>query len=269
MQPLGSEAWLRLAVVLGSFFIVAVWEIAQPRRSEELDFRGRWLGNLTVYVVNAAILVWLFPEPASLRGPFQAATGMPLPSWPFTNAAWSLVWGLLFFDLLRYAVHRLQHRVPLLWRFHALHHSDPEVDVTTGLRHHPIEIVVATAMLWTTCFVVDLPTWVALVYGLVASATATVQHGNIRLPAILERSLQPLLVTADMHRIHHSIVWEQGNSNYGAVFSMWDRLFKTFTRLSAGAHDTIVFGVETLRSPEHQTLPAMLALPWRLTRVRA
>jgi sterol desaturase/sphingolipid hydroxylase (fatty acid hydroxylase superfamily) len=269
MQSLGSEAWLRLAVVFGSFFVVAVWEIAQPRRSEEFDFRGRWLGNLTVYVVNAAILVWLFPEPASVRGPFQAATGIPLPSWPFANAACSLVCGLLFFDLLRYGVHRLQHWVPLLWRFHALHHSDPDVDVTTGLRHHPIEIVVATAMLWTMCFLVDLPTWVALVYGLVASATATLQHGNIRLPAVLERRLQPVFVTADIHRIHHSIVWAQGNSNYGAVFSIWDRLFKTFTRLSAGAHDNIVFGIEALRSREHQTLPAMLASPWRMMRASA
>ncbi len=159
--------------------------------------------------------------------------------------------------------------MPFFWRFHALHHSDPHVDVTTSVRHHPIEYVLASAVYWIAVIVLDIPAVVALSHGLVVFATAALQHGNIRLPELLESWLQPVLVTTDMHRIHHSVAFEQANSNYGAVFSVWDRFFGTYTRITRAQHDSIVFGVRELPPRDCLKPSAMLLTPWRLGRAGA
>ena len=177
--------------------------------------------------------------------------------------------GFLLLDLIRYLVHRCEHAVPLFWRFHALHHSDPDVDVTTAVRHHPIEDVPCSVIYWLAVLVLDIPAAAAMSYGLTVFATAAVQHGNIRLPEWLERCLQPVLVTVNMHRIHHSVVFEQANSNYGAVLSIWDRFFGTYVQLSRAQHDRIVFGVRELLRQECLKPSAMLLTPWRISRVPA
>src|SRR4029077_11259805 len=136
------------------------------------------------------------------------------PTWPIADAAVSLVVGFLFLDLIHYSVHRCEHAVPLFWRLHALHHSDPDVDVTTSVRHHPVEYVLASAVYWLAVLVLNIPVVVVLGYGFVLFVTAAVQHGNILLPEWTERFLRPVLVTVDAHRIHHSVVFYQANSNY-------------------------------------------------------
>jgi len=196
----------------------------------------------------------------------EALFGTHLPSWPIANTGLSLVAGFLLLDLLRYLLHRCEHAVPIFWRFHALHHSDPDVDVTTSVRHHPLEYLLASAVYWLAVILLDIPTVVVLSHGLAVFGMASVQHGNIRLPERLERWLQPMLVTIDMHRIHHSVVFEQANSNYGAVLSVWDRLFGTYTSISRAQHERIVFGVREL--PRHYCLKpsAMFLTPWRISR---
>ena len=196
----------------------------------------------------------------------EALFGTHLPSWPIANTGLSLVAGFLLLDLLRYLVHRCEHAVPIFWRFHALHHSDPDVDVTTSVRHHPLEYLLASAVYWLAVILLDIPTVVVLSHALAVFGMASVQHGNIRLPERLERWLQPMLVTIDMHRIHHSVVFEQANSNYGAVLSVWDRLFGTYTSISRAQHERIVFGVREL--PRHYCLKpsAMFLTPWRISR---
>jgi sterol desaturase/sphingolipid hydroxylase (fatty acid hydroxylase superfamily) len=181
----------------------------------------------------------------------------------------SFVAGFLLLDLLRYAVHRCEHAVPLFWRFHALHHSDPDVDVTTSVRHHPVEYVLASAVYWTAVLVLGVPAIIVLGHGLTNFAAAAIQHGNIRLPERLERWLQPVLVTVDMHRIHHSVVFDQANSNYGAVFSIWDRLFGTYTVITRAQHDSIVFGVRELLRRECLRPSAMMLTPWLLSSAKA
>jgi sterol desaturase/sphingolipid hydroxylase (fatty acid hydroxylase superfamily) len=189
-----------------------------------------------------------------------------LPSWPITNAGLSLVTGFLLLDFLRYTVHRCEHAVPLFWRFHALHHSDPDVDVTTSVRHHPVEYLMASAVYWSAVLVLDIPAIVAACHGLAVLGMAALQHGNIRLPELLERRLQPVVITVDLHRIHHSVVFDQANSNYGAVLSVWDRLFSTYTRLTRAQHDRIVFGVRELPPRDCLKPSAMMLTPWRLGR---
>jgi sterol desaturase/sphingolipid hydroxylase (fatty acid hydroxylase superfamily) len=257
---------LILIVFLGSLLAVALWELCRPRRRREFPALRRRAGNIGFWFINL-LLAAFFLEPSSRARPrFEALLGVHFPSWPITDVGLSLVAGFLLLDLLRYLVHRCEHAVPFLWRFHALHHSDPDVDVTTSVRHHPVEYLLASTCYWLTVIVLDIPLIVVLTHGLAVFATAAVQHGNIRLPGWVERSLQPILVTTDMHRIHHSVVFEQANSNYGAVLSIWDKYFGTFTRISRAQHERIVFGVRELPRRDCLKPSAMFLTPWRIAR---
>ena len=257
---------LYLAVVFGSLLAVGLWEFCRPRRRREFPALRRRLGNIGCWVLNLVLAGLIFEPPVRFRSELEAVAGISFPSWPIANAALSLVVGFLLLDLIRYAVHRCEHAVPFLWRFHALHHSDPDVDVTTAVRHHPIEYLLGSTVYWLAVIVLDFPVSVVLTHGLAVFAAGAVQHGNIRLPERLDRLLQPVLVTIDMHRIHHSVVLEQGNSNYGLVLSIWDKLFGTYTRISRTRHDRIVFGVRELAPRDCLKLSAMLLTPWRIAR---
>jgi sterol desaturase/sphingolipid hydroxylase (fatty acid hydroxylase superfamily) len=255
-----------IIIILGSLLPIALWELLRPRRRRELPGVRRRLGNLGFWILNL-LLASLFLGPAAqARLRFEAAFGIDLPSWPITDTAVSFLAGFLLLDLFRYAVHRCEHAVPFFWRFHALHHSDPDVDVTTAVRHHPLEDVPLSAVYWFAVLVLDIPAVVVLSHGLAVFAMAAVQHGNIRVPEWLERSLQPVLVTTDMHRIHHSVAFAEANSNYGAVLSIWDRSFGTYTRLTRAQHERLVFGVRELPRRDCLKPSAMLLTPWRIPR---
>jgi sterol desaturase/sphingolipid hydroxylase (fatty acid hydroxylase superfamily) len=253
-------------VLLGSFLVVGLWEFCRPRRGREFPALRRRLGNIGFWVLNLVLAGLIFEPPVRFRLELEAVAGINLPSWPIANAALSFVVGFLLLDLLRYLVHRCKHAVPFLWRFHALHHSDPDVDVTTTVRLHPIEYLLNSGVFWVTVILLGIPGTVVVTYGLTAFAIEAIQHGNIRLPERLDRWLQPVLVTVDMHRIHHSVAFAQGSCNYATVFSVWDRLFRTYTRLTRAQHDSIVFGVRELPPRECLKPTAMLLTPWRLGR---
>jgi sterol desaturase/sphingolipid hydroxylase (fatty acid hydroxylase superfamily) len=255
-----------LAVALGSLFIVALCELCRPRRQREFPALRRRLGNLGIWLLNIVLAAFTFAPTDTFRPQLQAVLGITLPRWPIANGWASLVAVFLLLDLLRYLVHRCKHAVPFLWRFHALHHSDPDVDVTTTVRLHPIEYLLNSGVFWVTVILLGIPATGALAYGLTAFAIEAVQHGNIRLPQRFDRWLQSLLVTVDMHRIHHSVSFAQGSCNYATVFSIWDRLFGTYTRLTRAQHDNIVFGVSELPRRDCLKPSAMLLTPWRLGR---
>jgi sterol desaturase/sphingolipid hydroxylase (fatty acid hydroxylase superfamily) len=260
---------LYFVVIFGSLAVIAAWEFCRPRRRRDFPALRRRVGNLGFWVLNLVLAGLIFEPVGRFRPRLEAVLWIAFPTWPIGDVGVSLVAGFLLLDLLRYAVHRCEHSVPLFWRFHALHHSDPDVDVTTSVRHHPIEYALGSAVYWFAAIVLDIPAIVVLSHGLAVFGMASVQHGNIRLPERLERWLQPVLVTTDMHRIHHSIVFEQANSNYGAVLSVWDRLFGTYTSISREQHERIVFGVREL--PRHDCIKpsAMLLTPWRISRAVA
>jgi sterol desaturase/sphingolipid hydroxylase (fatty acid hydroxylase superfamily) len=219
--------------------------------------------------LNLVLAAFLLEPAVQARPRIEAVFGAHLLSWPIADAALGLVAGFLLLDLLRYLVHRCEHAVPLLWRFHALHHSDPDVDVTTSVRHHPAEYLFASTIYWLAVIVLDVPAVVVGIHGLAVFGLAAVQHGNLRLPERLERSLQPVLVTTDMHRIHHSVVFDQANSNFGAVLSVWDRLFGTYGRISRVQHERIVFGVRELPRSDCLKPTAMFLTPWLFSRASA
>jgi sterol desaturase/sphingolipid hydroxylase (fatty acid hydroxylase superfamily) len=260
------EALLTALVIFTALLFVAAWEFCLPRRRREFPALRRRFANIGFWVANLVFAGFLLESPARARPQIEAVFSVHLPNWPIAHVELSFSAGFLLLDFLRYLVHRCEHAVPLFWRFHALHHSDPDVDVTTSVRHHPLEYLLASIVYWLAIILLDVPALVVLIHGLAVFSTAAIQHGNIRMPQWLERSLQPVLVTVDMHRIHHSVVFEQSNSNYGAVLSVWDRLFGTYTSMSRGQHERIVFGVRELPRRECLKPSAMLMTPWRIPR---
>jgi sterol desaturase/sphingolipid hydroxylase (fatty acid hydroxylase superfamily) len=243
-------------------------ELLRPRRRREFPALRRRLGNLAIWLVNVVLAAFVFASPATFRPQLEAAFGLALPSWPIADAA-SFVAAFLLLDLLHYAVHRWQHAAPFLWRFHALHHSDPDVDVTTSVRHHPIEYLIAAGIYWLAVLALDIPAIVVMSHAVTVFAAASVTHGNTRLPERLERWLQPMVITIDLHRIHHSVSSAEANSNFGAILSVWDRLFGTYARLTRPQQERIVFGVRELARHDAGKLTAMLMTPWLLRRATA
>jgi len=260
-----GEELTTLAIIFGSLLLVALWEFFSPRRPREFPALRRRFGNIGFWVLNLILVAFFLPPVSAARLHLEAA-GFPV--WPIRDFGLSFFVGFLLLDLLRYAVHRCEHAVPLFWRFHALHHSDPDVDVTTSVRHHPVEYLLASAVYWTAVLVLGVPAIVVVSHGAAVFVTAAIQHGNIRLLEKLERWMHPVLVTVDMHRIHHSVVFAEANSNYGAIFSVWDRLFGTYTSIARAQHDRIVFGVRDLQRRECLKPSAMMLTPWLLSRAK-
>jgi len=260
---------LTLVVIVASLLVIALWEFCRPRRQREFPALRRRLGNLGIWLLNIVLAGLTFSPTQTFRPQLQAAFGVALPSWPVGDDLLGFAAGFLLLDVLQYAVHRCQHAVPFLWRFHALHHSDPDVDVTTSVRHHPVEYLVATAAYWLAVVVLGIPAVVVLSHGLAVFAGAAVTHGNISLPEWLERLLRPVVITLDLHLVHHSIEFSRENRNYGAVLSIWDRLFGTYTLISRAQRERLVFGVRELPARDCLRPGAMLLTPWRLARATA
>ncbi|MGH7047460.1 MAG: sterol desaturase family protein [Stellaceae bacterium] len=253
--------------ILGSLLVVAAWELCRPRRQREFPALQRRLGNIGIWLVNIVLVAFTFAPAAATRPQLEAAFGVRFPSW-IVNGWAGFIMAFLLLDFLNYAMHRCQHAVPLLWRLHAMHHSDPDVDVTTSVRHHPIEYLLAGAFYWLAVVALDIPLAAVTAHAVTVFVAAAITHGNIRLPDRLERFLQPVAITTDLHLVHHSLVPEQANANFGAVFSIWDRLFGTYVRLSRGQYDRIVSGVADLPRQEGLAPLAMLLTPWAVARTQ-
>jgi sterol desaturase/sphingolipid hydroxylase (fatty acid hydroxylase superfamily) len=244
----GGLAGLLPAIV---FSLLVAAELGFPRRAPAGATGERWIGNMGLFLANAAFVLWLVPALA-------AWAGAAPPSDALRESWLAVLGGLLFLDLLSYGAHRLFHRVPPLWRLHSVHHTDIDLDVTTAVRHHPLEfaaIFAATALLAGAVGV--SPATVAL-YGALALAAQMLQHANVRFPARVERVVGALFVTPALHRFHHSLAREDSETNFGTVLSLWDRLFGTARRR---APEPAAFGVAELRAPRYQRLHWMLVTP--------
>jgi sterol desaturase/sphingolipid hydroxylase (fatty acid hydroxylase superfamily) len=257
---------LSLVVIFGSLLLVAGWEFCRPRRRREFPALRRRLGNIGIWLLNIVLATFTFSPADTFRPQLEAAFGVALPSWPIANQWASFVTAFLLLDFLHYAMHRAQHAMPFLWRFHALHHSDPDVDVTTSVRHHPIEYLLATGVYWLAVLGLGIPLFVVLSHALAVFAAASLTHGNISLPEWVERLLRPVVITLDLHLVHHSIEFSRQNWNYSAVLSIWDRLFGTYAEISRAQRERLVFGVRELPRRDCLKPSAMLLSPWRVAR---
>ncbi len=257
------EPYIRLAAFGGVFALMAAWELFVPRRRQPADRQLRWPGNLGVLVLDALLVRVVFPVTAVGLALVAAARGwglfnlVDLPSWIAVVAA------IVLLDLAIYLQHVLFHAVPALWRLHRMHHADLAFDLTTGLRFHPIEILLSMLIKFAVIAALGAPAVGVLIFELLLNATSVFNHGNVGMPRHLDRILRWIVVTPDMHRVHHSIIARETNSNFGFNLPWWDRLFGTYRSQPAAGHDAMTIGIEQFRDPCELRLDRMLLQPWR------
>ena len=220
--------YIRLAVFGSVFAVMAIWELVEPRRTQSIGRGRRWPNNLGVVVLDTLLIRILFPTTAAGLALVAEDRGLglfnvvPLPAWI------GVVASVILLDLAIYFQHVLFHAVPVLWRLHRMHHADLNIDVSTGLRFHPIEILLSMAIKLAVVLALGAPAVAVLVFEMLLNATSMFNHSNIRMPNSFDRLLRWLVVTPDMHRVHHSILTRETNSNFGFNLPWWDRLFGTY-----------------------------------------
>jgi sterol desaturase/sphingolipid hydroxylase (fatty acid hydroxylase superfamily) len=260
---LSNENLIRLAAFAGIFAVMAVWEILAPRRDWKLGRGTRWPGNIGIVVLDTALVRLVFPTTAAGLALVAEARGwglfhaLELPAWA------GVLLAVVALDLAIYLQHVLFHAVPALWRLHRMHHADLEFDVTTGARFHPIEILLSMGIKLGVVAALGAPALAVLAFEVLLNATSMFNHSNVRMPARLDRVLRWIVVTPDMHRVHHSIVMRETNSNFGFNLPWWDRLFGTYRDQPAAGHLGMTIGIDQFRDPAEQRLDRMLTQPFR------
>jgi len=261
---LAHEPAIRLGFFMGVFAIVALWELAAPRRALAVSKALRWGSNLGLVMLNTVLLRLLFPLAAAGVAAFGVANGWGLLN-HFQVPFWLAVpTAVMAMDFIIWLQHVMVHAVPALWRLHQVHHADLDYDLTTGARFHPVEIAMSMLIKFATITVLGPPVLAVVIFEVLLNATAMFNHGNIRLPAALDRVLRWFLVTPDMHRVHHSVEDDETNSNFGFNLPWWDRLLGTYRAQPRAGHGAIVFGIHghtDLR--EVARLDGMLLMPFR------
>lgn len=260
---LANEPLIRLAAFAAIFAAMAAWEILAPRRDHNVGRGTRWPGNIAIVVLDAVLVRLVFPTTA-----VGLALVVEAREWGLLHAldlpAWvSVLLAVAALDLAIYLQHVLFHAVPALWRLHRMHHADLEIDVTTGARFHPIEILISIGIKLGVVVALGAPAVAVLAFEILLNATSMFNHSNVRMPRPLDRVLRWMVVTPDMHRVHHSIVARETNSNFGFNLPWWDRLFGTYRDQPAAGHETMTIGIEQFREPAEQRLDRMLTQPFR------
>jgi len=260
---LDYEPIIRLSAFLGILGVMIIWELASPCRRLEIPRLIRWSNNLGIVVVNTIVVRLTFPVVAvglALHADSQnwgLFNLIDLPNWL------AFVLSVMLLDLVIYLQHVMVHAIPILWRLHRMHHADLEYDVTTGLRFHPIEIILSMGIKLAVIFALGPPAAAVLIFEVLLNGTAMFNHGNVRLPAGIDRLLRWIVVTPDMHRVHHSVRPEEANSNFGFNLPWWDRLLGTYRAQPQDGHAEMTIGIEQFRNPRDLWLDQLLVQPWR------
>jgi sterol desaturase/sphingolipid hydroxylase (fatty acid hydroxylase superfamily) len=258
-----NEPLLRFVAFAGVLAALAGWEVFAPRRRREMPRAWRWPGNLGVVVIDTLLVRLLFPTAVvglAVLGEERNWGLFQVLAWP----AWVTVpLAFLAMDLAIYLQHVMFHAVPALWRLHRMHHADQDIDVTTGIRFHPIEILLSFGIKLGVVAALGPPAVSVLIFEIALNATSMFNHSNIALPLWLDRLLRWIVVTPDMHRVHHSILVRETNSNFGFNLPWWDRLFGTYRDQPKAGHEAMTIGIEQFREPGEQRLDRMLTQPFR------
>ena len=260
---LAYEPFVRLAAFIGVFALMALWELLAPRRRQTIGRGVRWPNNIAIVIIDTVVVRILFPT---------AAVGLALIAetrgWGLFNhlgLAWwiNVLLAVTVLDLAIYSQHVLFHVVPALWRLHRMHHADLEFDVTTGVRFHPVEIVLSMAIKFGVVVALGTSAVGVLIFEILLNATSMFNHGNVRIPARFDRILRWFVVTPEMHRVHHSIEPAETNSNFGFNLPWWDRLFGTYRAQPSAGHEAMTIGIKQFRDPRELRVDRMLHQPFR------
>ncbi len=260
---LENEPAIRLAAFLGVLAVMAVWEVWTPRRRVEIPRLLRWSNNLGVVLLDTVLVRLAFPVLAvglavlAEENAWGLFNRIDVPGWI------AILVAILVLDLAIYLQHVLFHAVPSLWRLHRMHHADLEFDVTTGLRFHPVEILLSMGLKLGVVMAIGPPAIAVLIFEVLLNATAMFNHSNIRLPSRVDALLRLIVVTPDMHRVHHSVNPSETNSNFGFNLPWWDRLLGTYLAQPRDGHEGMTIGIEQFRNRRELWLDRMLIQPFR------
>lgn len=260
---LTHEPLIRLAAFAGILAVMAGLEAWLPRRQRCARRWLRWPGNLGIVVLDSLVVRLVFPTAAVGLALALEGRGVALLPWLGLPQPLAILLAVVLLDLAIYLQHVMFHAVPALWRLHRMHHADLDFDVTTGLRFHPIEILLSMTVKLMVIVALGAPALAVVVFEVLLNATAMFNHANLRLPERLDRALRRVLVTPDMHRVHHSVVPRETNSNFGFNLAVWDRLFGTYRAQPAAGHEAMTIGIEQFRDPRELRLDRMLTQPLR------
>jgi sterol desaturase/sphingolipid hydroxylase (fatty acid hydroxylase superfamily) len=261
---LGHEISLRLGFFVGILAAIGGWELAAPRRTPTASKLLRWSNNLGLVFLNTLMLRLLFPAAATGIAVLAQQRGWGLFNSISAPLPLATLASIVMLDGIIYLQHVMLHTVPVLWRLHRVHHADPDYDVTTGTRFHPLEIIISMLIKFTAIIALGAPVAAVVIFEVILNATAMFNHGNIRLPGHIDRVLRLLVVTPDMHRVHHSVENDELNSNFGFSLSWWDRLFGTYREQPRAGHLNMMIGIREYREPKQTIwLPGLLMLPFR------
>jgi len=260
---LTQEPLIRLTAFAGVFASMALWELLAPRRRQAIRRLRRWPGNLGIVVIDSILVRLAFPMAAVGMALFAEQNGWGLFNRVAAPAWLAIAVSIVLLDLAIYLQHVLFHAVPALWRLHRVHHADLEFDVTTGLRFHPVEIILSMLIKLSVVAALGAPAVAVLVFEVLLNATSMFNHGNVRLPQRLDRVLRWIVVTPEMHRVHHSILARETNSNFGFNLPWWDRLLGTYRAQPEAGHLGMTIGIAQFRDPSELRLDRMLLQPLR------
>lgn len=259
-----SDDALRLTIFIAVLLLMAMAEALLPKRKRVQNRKSRWVTNFALALLNSVTLRILGPISAVVAADYALDNGWgilalsPIPL-PFV---FEVILGVLLLDLAIYAQHVASHKIPILWRFHKVHHADRDIDVSTGIRFHPIEA--ALSMIYKCIIILALgPLTIAVViFEVILNASAMFNHANLKLPQPFDAVLRLFLVTPDMHRVHHSVISAESNSNYGFFLPLWDRVFRTYIAQPQHGHHNMVIGLSEYQVEETSKLKWSLLVPF-------
>ncbi len=259
---MNPEITIRLSFFFSIFILLALWELLNPRRALGTSKKMRWFNNLVIVLLDTVIVRLLFPLVPVSMALLAQERGWGL----FNNLGvpylLEVTVSVIMLDFVIYLQHVLFHAVPLLWRFHMVHHADLDLDVTSGMRFHPIEIILSMGIKLAAVGLLGLPALAVFIFEILLNGTSMFNHSNIFIPLKLDRIIRLLIVTPDMHRVHHSVILRETDSNYGFTLSWWDRLLGTYRAQPAKGHQGMTIGLSRFLDEKRQTLLWLLALPF-------
>ena len=262
---LSNETTIRLSFFFGVFLLMAIWELLAPRRHQDIARIIRWPNNIGIVFLNTVLVRIVMPTTAVGLAQITHSAGwgllqhLTLPPWLIFLLA------IIVLDLVIYLQHVMFHAVPSLWRLHRMHHADLEFDVTTGSRFHPIEIILSMLLKLMIIAALGPPAVAVLVFEVILNALAMFNHANVRLPLIVDGVLRKIIVTPDMHRVHHSVLPHEANSNFGFNLSLWDRWLGTYRAQPEHGHENMTIGIDNFRTTRDLGLDRMLIQPFKDT----
>ncbi|RJP56925.1 MAG: sterol desaturase family protein [Deltaproteobacteria bacterium] len=258
-----NDIGLRLGFFFGVLATVVLWEHARPKRSLHIKRRIRWFSNLSLVGISSITVRLILPFTAAgvaLYAEQHRIGLLHLLSVPFIV---NVILSVLLLDLLIYAQHVTFHYLPLFWRLHKVHHIDQDIDVTTGVRFHPLEIILSTLIKCAVVILLGMPVIAVVIFEILLNASSMFNHGNISLSEKLDRWLRLIVVTPDMHRVHHSIIKEENNSNFGFNLPVWDRVFGTYKAQPEKGHLQMEIGLKEYGDVSRTALMELLLIPFR------